>query len=64
MDATGNIFVDARDEDPVFWSISDPGLCASNERRFLKLFLMNIVDNFNPLLFWYILLVSDVLFKP
>ena len=35
-----------RDEDPVLAKNPDPGLCTSNEGRFLKIFKANILDNF------------------
>ena len=35
-----------RDEDPVLAKKPDPGLCTSNEGRFLKVFEANILDNF------------------
>ena len=38
----------------------DPGLCTSNKGRFLKVYWMNILDNFLSLLFCFIFLVSDV----
>ena len=44
-----------RDEDPFFFflPISDPGLCTSNEKRFLKKCLMNILDNLKSFYFLF-----------
>ena len=37
----------------------DPGLCTSNEGRFLKVYWMNMLDNFERLLFcFYTLLIT------
>ena len=35
-----------RDDDPVLAKKPDPGICTSNEGRFLKVFNANILDNF------------------
>ena len=40
-------------EDPVLAKKPDPGLCTSNEGRFLKVFKANIPDNFKSHLFWF-----------
>ena len=59
-----NIFlcVCLRGGDPFFAKKNpDPGLCASNEGRFLKLYWINILDNFKATFFVFILLVSDFL---
>ena len=42
-----------RDEDPVLAKKPDPGLCTSNEGRFLKVYWMNILDNIKSLLFCF-----------
>ena len=50
----------SRYKDPVLAKKKpDPGLCSSNEGRFLKVYRINILDNFKSLLF-FIILVSDV----
>ena len=36
----------SRDEDPILGKKPDPGLRTLNEDRFLKVYLMNILDNF------------------
>ena len=42
-----------RDEDPVLAKKTDPELCTSNKRRFLKVYWMNILDNIKSLLFCF-----------
>ena len=42
-----------RDEDPVLAKKPDPGLCTSNEGRFLKVCKANILDNFKTHLFCF-----------
>ena len=38
------------DEDPVLGKKPDPGLCPSNEGRFLKVYIIIILDNFDSFL--------------
>ena len=49
-----------RDEDPVLAKKPDPGLCTSNEGRFLKVLEANILDKFESIFSVSILLVSDI----
>ena len=46
-------FKPMQDEDPVLAKKPDPGLCTSNEGRFLKVVRANILDHFISLLFCF-----------